>query len=81
MSQQSSALELDFRTGAGFEFAVAAEFTARLVAELKDVPLPQGTLLNINVPGAHPEGVEVAALGKRIYTKSCSACHKLPSCW
>jgi 5'-nucleotidase len=67
VSQQSSALELDFRTGAGFEFAVAAEFTARLVAELKDVPLPRGTLLNINVPGAHPEGVEVAALGKRIY--------------
>ena len=67
VSQQSSALELDFRTGAGFEFAVAAEFTARLVAELKDLPLPRGTLLNINVPGAHPEGVEVAALGKRIY--------------
>jgi 5'-nucleotidase len=67
VSQQSSALELDFRTGAGFEFEVAAEFTARLVAELKDVPLPRGTLLNINVPGAHPEGVEVAALGKRIY--------------
>jgi 5'-nucleotidase len=67
VSQQSSALELDFRTGAGFEFEVAAEFTARLVAELKGVPLPRGTLLNINVPGAHPEGVEVAALGKRIY--------------
>jgi 5'-nucleotidase len=67
VSQQSSALELDFRTGAGFEFATAAEFTARLVAELKDVPLPLGTLLNINVPGAHPDGVEVAALGKRIY--------------
>jgi 5'-nucleotidase len=67
VSQQSSALELDFRTGAGFEFAVAAEFTARLVAELTDVPLPRGTLLNINVPGAHPEGVEVAGLGKRIY--------------
>jgi 5'-nucleotidase len=67
VSQQSSAMELDFRTGAGFEFRTAAEFTARLVAELKSVPLPRGTLLNINVPGADPQGVEVAALGKRIY--------------
>jgi 5'-nucleotidase len=31
------------------------------------VPLPQGTLLNINVPGGEPEGVEVAGLGKRVY--------------
>jgi 5'-nucleotidase len=67
VSQQSSAMELDFRTAAGFEFATAAEFTARLVAELKSVPLPLGTLLNINVPGAHPQGVEVTALGKRVY--------------
>ncbi len=67
ISQQSSALELDFRTGGGFEFEIAAAFTARLVAELEDVPLPQGTLLNINVPGGRPEGVEVARLGKRIY--------------
>ena len=45
----------------------AAAFTARLVAELEDVPLPAGTLLNINVPGAEPTGVEVARLGKRVY--------------
>src|SRR5437016_3508330 len=67
VSQQSSAMELDFRTGEGFDFGVAARFTARLVAELEDVPLPEGTLLNINVPGADPSGVEVARLGKRIY--------------
>src|SRR6201987_828648 len=67
VSQQSSARELDFRAGAGWEFDVAARFTARLVAELADVPLPSGTLLNINVPGADPNGVEVARLGKRIY--------------
>ncbi len=67
VSQQSGALELDFRAGGGFEFQVAAGFTARLVAELKNVPLPQGTLLNINVPGADPDGVEVARLGKRVY--------------
>jgi 5'-nucleotidase len=67
VSQQSPAMELDFRAGHGFAFDVAASFTARLVAELEDVPLPEGTLLNINVPGGVPEGVEVAALGKRVY--------------
>jgi 5'-nucleotidase len=67
VSQQSVSRELDFRTGSGFDFAVAASFTARLVAELAHVPLPSGTLLNINVPGAPPEGVTVARLGKRIY--------------
>ena len=67
VSQQSSALELDFRAGRGFDFTTAADFTARLVAELNNVPLPSGTLLNINVPGAEPSGVEVAKLGKRIY--------------
>jgi 5'-nucleotidase len=68
VSQQSSALELDFRAGSGFQFAAAAAFTSRLVAELEDVPLPQGTLLNINVPGCDPSGVEVARLGKRVYS-------------
>jgi 5'-nucleotidase len=72
VSQQSSALELDFRTGKGFEFQAAATFTARLVAELESVPLPQGTLLNINVPGANPLGVEVARLGKRVYQDELS---------
>jgi 5'-nucleotidase len=67
ISQQSSALELDFRAGDRFAFQTAAAFTARLVAELENVPLPSGTLLNINVPGGEPEGVEVAKLGKRIY--------------
>src|SRR5437763_2112913 len=51
VSQQSSAMELDFRAGTGFEFATAATFASRLVAELENVPLPPGTLLNINVPG------------------------------
>jgi 5'-nucleotidase len=67
VSQQSSAMELDFRSGAGFDFDTAASFTARLVAELEDLPLPGGTLLNINVPGGEPQGVEVARLGKRVY--------------
>jgi 5'-nucleotidase len=67
VSQQSVSRELDFRAGSAFDFHTAATFTARLVAELENVPLPTGTLLNINVPGAAPAGVEVAALGKRVY--------------
>jgi 5'-nucleotidase len=72
VSQQSSARELDFRVGPGFDFEVAATFTARLVAQLESAPLPAGTLLNVNVPGAHPTGVEVARLGKRVYQDELS---------
>ena len=67
VSQQSRARELDFRLGAAFDFELGATFTARLVAELDDVPLAAGTLLNVNVPGHEPEGVEVTHLGKRFY--------------
>src|SRR6201985_3386425 len=66
VSQQSSSMELDFRAGSGFYFTVAPNFTARLVAELRNMALPAGTLLNVNVPGAEPTGVSVARLGKRI---------------
>ena len=72
VSQQSTALERDFRVGTGFDFTVAASFTARLVAELERLPLPAGTLLNVNVPGAAPSGVEVARLGKRVYQDELS---------
>jgi 5'-nucleotidase len=67
VSQQSTARELDFRLGRAFDFSAAATFTARVVAELADVPLAPGTLLNVNVPGCDPDGVEVTRLGKRIY--------------
>jgi 5'/3'-nucleotidase len=67
VSQQSRARELDFRVGSAFDFTVAAAFTARLVAQLEEAPLPAGTLLNVNVPGAPPAGVEVTRLGKRTY--------------
>src|SRR5213592_2128340 len=48
VSQQSKAREMDFRLGERFDFAEAAAFTARLVEELESLPLPAGTLLNIN---------------------------------
>jgi 5'-nucleotidase len=67
VSQQSIRREMDFRLGHQFDFANAAAFTARVVDRLDDVPLPTGTLLNINVPAGDIGGVEVAHLGKRIY--------------
>ena len=67
VSQQSVARELDFRFGTRFDFTIAARFAASVVAELDDVPLDAGTLLNINVPAGDPDGVDVTRLGKRIY--------------
>jgi 5'-nucleotidase len=78
VSQQSTAMELDFTGGEGFDFSVAANFAASLVSELEHVPLPKGTLLNINVPGCHPDGVEVAALGKRLYRDELALVDEAP---
>jgi 5'-nucleotidase len=67
VSQQSAAGEMDFRLGERFDFEVAAAFAAAVVDRLDDVPLPPGTLLNLNVPCGRPTAVEVARLGKRVY--------------
>jgi 5'-nucleotidase len=68
VSQQAQRMrELTFRPGREFDFSTAAAFTARVVERLDDVPLPQGTLLNVNVPRGEVAGVEVARLGKRVY--------------
>src|ERR687889_2408710 len=48
VSQQSARREMDFRFGEEFDFTVAADFAARVVDELDDVPMPEGTLLNVN---------------------------------
>ena len=58
---------LDFGAKGTYDFALAAEFVARLAASLAQAPLPPGTLLNINVPGLVSAGVEVTHLGKRVY--------------
>ncbi len=67
VSQQSRARALDFRYDGGFDFEVAATFVARLVERIEELPMPSGTLLNVNVPAGDPGGVEVTSLGKRIY--------------
>jgi len=72
VSQQSDAREMDFRLGRNFDFSTAARFVARMVEEIDDVPLPAGTLLNVNVPAGEVQGVEVARLGKRQYRDELS---------
>jgi 5'-nucleotidase len=67
VSQQSARGETDFRFGDRFRFDTAASFAAAIVDRLDEVPLPQGTLLNVNVPAGEPTGVEVTRLGKRVY--------------
>jgi 5'-nucleotidase len=67
VSQQSAARELDFRVGDQFDFEGTARFVARIVDELDEVPMPEGTLLNVNAPAGEARGVEVTRLGKRIY--------------
>jgi 5'-nucleotidase len=67
VSQQSLGRSLDFRYEGGFDFDVAAGFVAGLVERLEELPMPGGTLLNINVPAGPPTGIQVTHLGKRIY--------------
>jgi len=67
VSQQSQAREMDFRLGEEFDFSDAAAFAARLVEEIESVPLPDGTLLNVNCPAGGADGARACRLGRRIY--------------
>jgi 5'-nucleotidase len=67
VSQQPRGAKLDWIYDGSFDFEIAAAFTARLVTLVERSPLPPGTLLNVNVPGELPSGVEVTHLGKRVY--------------
>jgi 5'-nucleotidase len=51
----------------GSEFEPLARFVARMVDELDDVPMPSGTLLNVNGPGGEVKGACACRLGKRRY--------------
>jgi 5'-nucleotidase len=54
-------------SGRSREFAPLARFVARLVDELDDVPMPDGTLLNVNGPAGELNGARACRLGKRVY--------------
>jgi 5'-nucleotidase len=73
VSQQADHGEMDFRIGRAWEaenFASVAAFVARMVEELQDVPMPEGTLLNVNAPADVVAGACACRLGKRIYRDS-----------
>jgi 5'-nucleotidase len=70
VSQQAERGQVDFRSGTDWRpehFEQAAAFVARVVEELEDVPMPAGTLLNINCPAEEVSGARATRLGKRIY--------------
>ena len=70
VSQQSHQGEFDFRAGRAWQsddFEQAATFTARLVEEAEHVPMPEGTLVNVNCPSGEILGVTACRLGKRVY--------------
>jgi 5'-nucleotidase len=54
-------------TGRSREFEPLAAFVARLVEELEEVPMPEGTLLNVNGPAGEVKGACACRLGKRVY--------------
>jgi 5'-nucleotidase len=70
VSQQADHGGVNFRPGrhwAHEDFDHAARFVARVVEELGDVPIPHGTLLNVNCPAGEVAGARACKLGKRIY--------------
>jgi 5'-nucleotidase len=70
VSQQAHAGRLDSwvpREWHRADFEQAAAFVARMVEELEDVPMPEGTLLNVNCPAGELAGAAACRLGKRIY--------------
>jgi 5'-nucleotidase len=70
VSQQAETGRVDFRAGRHWgaeDFEAGARFVARMVEELEDVPMPEGTLLNVNCPAGEIRGARSCKLGKRIY--------------
>jgi 5'-nucleotidase len=67
VSQQSVKGEMGWHFGGTLDFTVAAALCRELVAGLRDRPLPEGTLLNVNVPAGEVSGIEATRLGKRLY--------------
>ena len=49
------------------DFRSSAVYARRVAEVVLKKGLPQNTLLNVNVPGGTPGGVDVTTLGKRIY--------------
>jgi 5'-nucleotidase len=70
VSQQTPEGDIDFRARSAWSresFEQVAAFVARMVEQLEEVPMPEGTLLNVNSPAGEAAGVRACRLGKRIY--------------
>ncbi|MGH2905415.1 MAG: 5'/3'-nucleotidase SurE [Solirubrobacterales bacterium] len=67
VSQQAVRGEMGWHFGGELDFEAGAAFAAGLVASFEQLPLPRGTLLNVNVPAGEIGGARVCSLGKRIY--------------
>lgn len=67
VSQQAIRGEMGWHFGGELDFTAAAAFTAHLVDRLDDLPMPAGTLLNVNCPAGDVAGTRICKLGKRIY--------------
>jgi 5'-nucleotidase len=67
VSQQSMGQHMNFVHDDRFDFDAAAAFVARMVEELEKVPMPEGTLININCPAGEVKGARACRLGRRIY--------------
>jgi len=67
VSQQSTEGEMGYTPQRHYDFELAARITAATVREMAASPVPAGTLINVNVPGVEPAGIDVTRLGKRLY--------------
>ncbi len=70
VSQQTPEGDIDFRARSAWSresFEQVAAFVARMVEQLEEVPMPEGTLLNVNAPAGDARGARACRLGKRIY--------------
>ncbi|MDQ2621448.1 MAG: 5'/3'-nucleotidase SurE, partial [Actinomycetota bacterium] len=67
VSQQSSEREMGYMPQRHYDFSISARITAETVRELMKNPADDNTLININVPGTNPVGIDVTRLGKRLY--------------
>jgi len=49
------------------DWAPSASFAQKLAAQMLARPLPEGTLLNVNVPPGEPQGCAITRVGRRTY--------------
>jgi len=60
-----SAFAVSLATWTEFQYETAAQFAASLAEKILESPLPQGSILNVNVPAVPIKGVRITCQGKR----------------